>query len=234
MRQISREKFHLRRCYNETQGQGGPWYMKAWTRLISGLSFGLIAASANASMVSIVGSLLYSKPTYQDLSVSQSISAKLGYGAGLLADFRVARRVSVQLGALYQMRSFGVTTAGITATNTSTFVDVPLLIRVGLGPFFSIGVGGYYDSALGKIKNSIGALSAWETYKAEGITTDDYGVLANAAVALPLGKMTRLLIDGRYRYGLANRFQGSSTGKMLFRDMQVLMGFQFGFGGKKK
>jgi hypothetical protein len=126
---------------------------------------------------------------------------KLGYGGGLLLDFRLAPRVSLETGGLFLVNKFK-TTDGSTVTNSNEdSIYVPADLRFYLDRHFSIAAGAYYNKF---------------TQSGDG---NDYGWEAG----LRLGLTRTIFIDGRYSDGLKD--QG---GGMHYSNILGLLGIRLG------
>jgi hypothetical protein len=158
--------------------------------------------------------------------ISTSSSAKIGPGGGILFDSKLVPEFGFEFGALYITRKVEQTTSftfsGISSsqssTTTSHYLEIPLLLRIWLSPYVSIGAGGYYAKGLGSIDPSI--------------KSSDYGAVGSLGLHLPLGSSSSLLIDGRYNLGLKNVDNSGMGQTMKYRDLQIIAGLTFGFGGK--
>jgi hypothetical protein len=183
------------------------------------LVVGLIAGTASVSQaatLSLVGAADVSKPS-QNVN-TDTYGTKVGFGGGVLLDFRLMERTMFEIGGLYVNRKPNDTTLGVVTTLPA--IQVPVLLRWYLNPMFSIGVGGYYADGQGN------------NYAASNLKTSDYGLVGSVGLRFPMTMTTRFLVDVRYDYGLTNVYTDpNSTGDTYKnRDLQALVGFQFALG----
>lgn len=203
-----------------------------------------IVGAAQSSDVSISN-----QPTTATVSgvpitnIATTTKPKLGFGGGLLFDTMMASRLGLELGVLYGARKTeSITSYTALGVNTSTdsisearFVQLPLLARLWLHPMLSVGAGGYYAQGVGQVSNknqSTGATTK-ESFQDAGLKKTDYGILGSVQLRLRLSMAATLLLDGRYTQGLANVSATSDGTVKKFHEVQGLVGFAFGMGGKR-
>lgn len=138
---------------------------------------------------------------------STSSDRTLGVGGGALLEFQSSPSFGLEFGVLYNPR-----VQGDVVKYTANTVQVPVALRFHLSNYVSLGVGGYYASYLQN--RSYGSDS-------------DYGALGSLGIYMPIGAMTKFIIDGRYIYGLKD--QNPGFGETKSRDIQILAGLRFGF-----
>ncbi|MFN4145582.1 MAG: outer membrane beta-barrel protein [Runella sp.] len=164
----------------------------------------------------------------------------LGYHAGLILSLG-GKTFSVQPEILYSQIGYQIaTTQGnnkLTGESILNTITVPVLLKLSMGSKafqFFVNAGGYGSYALnGTAKTSFGSTSTSRSITFEsGDPRMEYGAVGGAGVALGLGK-AKLLIEGRYYYGLGN---DNSTipadRKELVRNIQGSVGILFPLGGK--
>jgi hypothetical protein len=190
----------------------------------------LVSASVSqAGTFSLVGVGDFNKQSWSNTGFdSDSQGSKLGLGGGFLYDMGVASWTSLEIGGLYINRQVDDTTLG-TITSTHA-IQVPVLLRWWLHPMFSIAGGAYYARGIGNVSNedSSGNVQSTSSFAASGLLANDFGLTGSVALRLPITMSMRLLIDGRYNYGLSNVSTNSSGSETIKnRDEQILIGFQF-------
>lgn len=204
------------------------------------ITFALTPAASAGTRVSFVGALTGSSVSKARLSGIdyKSDESNIGYGTGILAEFMIVSNVGFELGALYLRRNIKMhyTLSSVTTTydiKTQT-LQFPALFKLWLTPYFSIGLGGYYNKGIGNLKytTTVGSASSTETsssYSSFGVTTQEYGFAASLGGAIPLSNTIAFILDGRYYYGLASSASRSSD-SFKVSDAQLLLGLRFGSG----
>ena len=204
----------------------------------------LASTEAHAFSISVVGAFNDSNPSTGAISgfsggATGAGASATGFGGGALFGFGGAGPIGFELGALYLPRNG--TEAGsdgnngtYTATIKSTVLEIPALLRFHLGHMFSVGAGAYY--ALGMGTTTMTMTDAGQSGTAAASTGSDFGLLASAAVTIPLAPTLGIVIDGRYTMGLkAANYPLSTLGGILaggnpptmsakYSDIQVLAG----------
>lgn len=164
----------------------------------------------------------------------------LGYHGGLIFNIG-GERFSVQPEVLYsQIGAKTVQTILSQRTQVESKINtitVPVLLKLALGGDtfkFFVNAGGYGSYALnGSTKTTV----AGNTLNSK-ITFDnsdgrmEYGAVAGAGVSLGLGR-AKLLVEGRYYYGLANNEKNIPAANNAFiRNIQGSVGILIPLGGK--
>ena len=176
------------------------------------------------SRFSVVGAGNFSDRHDTGATLTDSTSAKLAYGGGVLIEFPLSTHWSFELGGLYLQRAQSDTTLLPAVDATATIAEVPLLLRYYFGQHFALGAGGYYASAIGNVNFSDGTSG---TYQALGLNSSDYGVVGSVSLYALLGSSVAFLVDGRCTYGLSNA--STITGiTSNYIDFQALAGLRFG------
>ena len=138
-----------------------------------------------------------------------------------------AQWTSLEIGALYINRNIYDQTIG--NTESLHAVQVPVLLRWWFMPMVSVGVGGYFAQGIGSVSVNNGAsVATSESFSAADLKTTRFWSHRKC------GHQTsdhhpnmRLLIDGRYNYGLTNKFTRIllNLGQTIKnRDIQALVG----------
>lgn len=189
--------------------------------------------------VGIRGGVNYSSVTSDAIKTDGiTIDHTLCYFGGLMVEIG-GERFSVQPEVLYSQTGYKISAsksgsllAGESRLNT---VTVPLLFKVALGngsTKFFINGGGYGSYAL----------SGWAKQTFNGITNKtkltfdagdqrlEYGAVGGAGVSLALG-IVKLLIEGRYYYGLGSDGNIAVANKLFTRNIQGSVGLLIPLGG---
>lgn len=197
-----------------------------WIAVVLGL---FSSAAFAVPRLSVVGAVNSSKVDVDVGGVSATgLSSKTGFGGGALLEFSAAPMLGIELGALYVLKKYG---DSVGTELTYPYFQVPLVFRLHLGRYVSVGAGGYYAMGVGDVKSKLSGstVELSSSYDAAGFKKSDYGVTGSFALHLPLGMMTSLLIDGRYNYGLANVLKTAPANtNYKWREMQGLIGLTFG------
>ena len=156
--------------------------------------------------------------TFQNLSTafSSGSSSQFGFpGGGILGDFGLGA-FRLQSGLLILQQKTNVTLTGLTFTDKSQTLEVPVLLRYKFFPMFSVGAGVYGSRVLGTSNSNNGSLT---------ITgTNNFGLLGSVAAEIPVG-FYDIVIDGRFEQGLTKDTFGTSTS-----EIQILAGLRLGIG----
>lgn len=201
-------------------------------KLSLGLSLGLIAAAAPLTAqtgIGVVGGFVSANVTSDPNPVGTTYSGKSGFAAGVSLTFGSATGLSVAPEALYVLK--GTTVSGaVGATSYSgsvkaSYVEVPLLFRVGLGSgstrFYL--TGGPAIAFEMTCKTVIPGIVAEKDCNdpadpTTGIKSTDYGVMFGAGVAM--GKLT---LSARYDLGLVNINKDVSTGAATVKNKAIFV-----------
>jgi hypothetical protein len=204
------------------------------------LSLVALTQSAQAAVrISFVGNLTYSDQEFSRLgSTTLSSSPKMAPGGGMLFDFSLGDRASLEIGALFTTRSADVTRVVPLGTQkfsvTSHHAEVPVLIRLWANPLLNFGAGGYYAYGLGKIHrgNISGTSTSDFSFGDFDQSRREWGLVGSVAIHIPASNLIDILLDGRYYYSMTD--SNTSNISMQFRDIQGLMGIVFKFGGPRR
>lgn len=204
--------------------------MKLKQLIIFALVAAFAAPAAFAGGISIVGAGTMTSISATNVT-DPTFKSKMGFGGGVLFDLG-SGKVMFETGALYLMRktewtySFAPT---LPLTVGTTAVQVPVLARFKLGSAVSLGLGGFVESGMGKVKSEVAGISSESSYGDNNLSNLDYGALASLGFRFPMGGGGAFLIDGRYAMGLKNRNTNTaSTATIKMSDFQALVGIQFG------
>ncbi len=196
-------------------------------RCISALTLALLSLApanrAEAARLSLVGVANSAQPNVP----GTQYSGQTAYGAGALLEMRMVPFIGLEVGGLYAPRKYSFSTGGVNYTNSYKAYEFPVLLRLHLGRYLSVGGGAYYSRANGGISQTAAGVSQGVSFASQQQSMTDYGGVLSAALTMRLGPLTRLLFDGRYLVGMKN--DSLSGGDMKFNDMELLAGLQFGF-----
>lgn len=130
-------------------------------------------------------------------------------GAGIGLEFPLGSWTGLEIDGFYLQRK---------NIDTFTYIDVPAILRVHLGQFFSLGAGAYYADGLGT------------NYSTNGITNTDLGAVGALGLNIPMGGVN-LGLEGRYEFGVwdASTVSGITTS---FNNLQILLAIRFGGSAK--
>ena len=169
-----------------------------------------------------------------------TVKSVLGYHGGLILNLGT-ETFSVQPEILYNQVGAKVTVtqpnANLSATAITNTITVPVLLKVGFGGGnlkFFVNAGGYGSYALnGNAKFVLNGVNSTEKIKFErGDPRIEYGAVGGAGISLGLGA-AKLLIEGRYYYGLGNDDKDTpKADKALYRNIQGSIGILIPLGGK--
>jgi hypothetical protein len=157
--------------------------------------------------VALVAGANATKVSNSNKTRSYTSDSLLGYGAGAFVEFRPwmsLGAIGTETGLLYSHRAIGYGTA---ATETSAWLELPVLLRVHMAGL-SLGAGGYLARALGNIKASVRNL--------------DYGYTG----ALSYSFASSAFVDLRYNGDLRNLAKDDGV-TYKFTEMQLLLGYHF-------
>lgn len=196
-------------------------------RLVAVLALLGAASTAHAEW-GVLGGINIFSPKAADPSVTSfKANGKMAIAGGLYLARNFTPKFKLELDALYVQRKFQVTGTGLDNTLDSTALQIPLIARFNFNPFWNIGVGLYYEMALGdKIKQTAGVDT---TYSARELKKSDYGALGSLQFRIPAGPV-KILIDGRYVYGLTEQDTNTADGSTSKnRYIQAFAGIGWGW-----
>jgi hypothetical protein len=189
--------------------------------------------------VGVRGGVNYSTLAFPN-NTSISPESILGYHGGLIINIG-GERFSVQPEVLYSQIGAKSKTTVLNQTVDSELktntVTVPILLKLALGSDnfkFFVNAGGYGSYTLSgntKLTSNGNTLNQ----KLEFTTNDgriEYGAVGGAGISLGLGA-AKLLVEGRYYYGLGNNGQDIPAASQAFvRNIQGSVGILIPLGGK--
>lgn len=129
-------------------------------------------------------------------------------GGGIGLEFPLGSMTGLEIDGFYLQRK---------NLDTFTYIEVPVLYRVHLGQYVSLGAGAYFADGQGS------------NFASNGISSTDLGLVGGLGVLIPLGGMN-LGLEGRYEYGGLwdnSTYSGITTS---FNSLQILLSIKFGGG----
>ncbi len=147
-----------------------------------------------------------SEPTTSSISgTNYNVTANAGKSYGVMAQFHSAFGLGLSLGALYAEVDYNqlITLGSSTLSNGGALVpyyQFLVMANYWFGGILAFGVGGYYAVPGGNV--SSGGTSG--SFASENIKSDDYGLLGDLQIRIPLGLVTYLSATALYEYGLEN------------------------------
>ena len=157
--------------------------------------------------------------------VSTDVKSTTGYAAGVFLELNIPGPFSFEPEALYSIKGSKTESSGNTFTATSTYIDVPVLLKyyfpslvvkpfLFAGPSYSILL-----SAKRKVEGS--SVTNSEADIKDIMTTNDIGAVVGLGVGFSV-----LRVDARYNLGLST-VDKSGTYKMFNRVAAVYVGLEF-------
>lgn len=119
----------------------------------------------------------------------------MGFHVGTYLKFSLAGLIELEPGIQYSQRKFNVHPDFPSSRLHLNYVDVPLLVRVGILPFVDIFAGPQASVILGKRYKGDGQFDRMEDFPKQ-----ELGAMAGIGINLPLG----FNIQGSYDFGLSN------------------------------
>jgi hypothetical protein len=186
----------------------------------------LLSLPAAALDLAIVGGVNKSATAISPDDPAVQTSGGTGIGFGLLASTDLVMPFSIQAGVLRVSRKNTLKAAGLDNTTTTNFYEIPVVARISLLDMFSAGAGLYYGFASGdvNVKNNPTNAEANVTYEGASLKKSDLGLVASAAIKIPMMPKIGFLTDVRYLFGLSNLRDASDTRTVKTRDLEVLAG----------
>jgi hypothetical protein len=182
-----------------------------------------------------VGAVNFSHPDYNS---QPEYNAKAAPSGGVIIGTRFTPSFGFDTTFMYLQRTSTANQAiapGVDADTslTAKFFQIAPVARFWFNDYLSIGAGGYYAYGLGTIDAQLssnafpgGTINQNLSYNDAHATRHDGGLVASAALHMPITEASRFILDGRYTYGLVNM---STDGTVKFRDLQGLMAVALDF-----
>ncbi len=191
------------------------------------LIFSLTSTIANAGTWGVLGGLNIDTPAIKDTTGALSYTSKAssGMGFGISHESNFLGVVGLEIDALYIQNKFDINIVGV-STNTyiQNALQIPVIARFYLLPIFDIGVGAYYEIGM----PGVNVNGVDHTYGDENMKNRDYGLVGSLRMRFHIAPRLRLVIDGRYNYGLNELTADTSTNVSIKnRNIQALAGVSF-------
>lgn len=193
-------------------------------KLLLGTTICLLAVTwagmAEAQTAGIKFGRIWSEFDGETGSADESFARRSDWAAGLFLRFGLGP-MALQAEALYAKRGTELEGAPGNPEVRMTYLEVPLLLRIGSGATALYG-GGYGARKLDAIASDELSGSRIETDISSEIEDFDYGLMFG--VSLGFGAVE---IDGRYTMGMANLVKDPAAPELKHRAISVLAGITF-------
>ena len=198
-------------------------------KLMTTLSLGALAAAAPLGAQSgfgIVGGLVSANVSQSPQAAGVTYNSRTGFAAGISLTAELAKGISIGPEALYAQKGSNLASSVgtlYTGFAKATYVEVPLLLRIGLGSgatHFFVTAGPEVSFNLNCRTAVIGLIPEMDCNDPadpkSGVKSTDYGVMFGAGVA-----MGRLSISARYDLGLANISRDNTAGAAVVKNKAI-------------
>ena len=204
--------------------------IKDWRSLFA-LHF-LAATPVHALIIEVnpVAILNAAAPTQNQNGGSLGWTGDAATGFGLLTSFNLFdSSFDLETGAVYLNQLSERDSGGITITQKSHALHIPLLFRYNFDERIGLGLGGYASIAQGGITTAQGTTSTYVSYSSTNFHNRDFGLLFSARASLKIISQLYFIIDGRYQHGLTNLSNGPAGDILNTRSMQAYLGLSYRF-----
>lgn len=154
-------------------------------------------------------------------TIALNTSSKMGFGGGLAMDWGFTNNIGLLVDVQYMIRE----NSSLATKSRFAYLHIPLQLRFSFLSIMYVGVGGYFASGLGTVKNSLNGTT--RTYAAARYKTSDFGATGTLGVKIPLGKEMFIPVELRYNFGLADQNSPVTAGSAKWRSFDILTGFMF-------
>lgn len=206
--------------------------MKSLVVALLGLfTLGFSASHAEAFELSLVGAGDLAKPAIDYNGSSESVTSKLTLGGGVLVGFGLNMVTELEFGVLHMGRDYTYPVASGTGEDSYSRYEIPVILRLYLFKYVTVGAGGYYAVPIGQstyTQTPTGGSGTSTSSTANSNFKNDFGAVGSASIKIPINVATDLVLDGRYLYGLVNTTKTAGE-TFKSRDVEILLGFAFGF-----
>jgi hypothetical protein len=178
------------------------------------------SSSAHALDIKGYGAVNVYNTAATDLAgATVSTTAKPGFGFGAAGAIGIIPFIlEVDVGVLYMKRIWTQSSVDLSYAT----LQIPVMARVSAIPIISPGVGAYFATAMGDM--SVGSTTT--TFASAGFNSLDIGLIGSVEAKFGILPMVKLVVDGRYLFGLTN---SATTGDAKTREFQLLAGVSVGF-----
>lgn len=155
---------------------------------------------------------------------------RTGFDVGVLAQVPLGMVLTFQPEIHYSQKGFEAeqTVLGTVfeVETTLTYLDIPLLLRMGMPLAEGLDVDLLVGPYIGVGLSCEGSVDGEDAEDCDEDPATDFGVMAGAGFSWAMGAGD-LMIDGRYQWGFSEIFEEVD---MKNRNIQVLVGYAFPFG----
>lgn len=142
---------------------------------------------------------------------------------GILVDIPVNEKVTIEPGLFYVPMAFNVNVLGTNINFLVKGIELPVVARYHIAPYFSLGAGVYTGVGIDQITVSASGQSQSMSFDDAKFNRIDFGLVGSAQFKYLISSRIGLLLDIRYLFGLSNM---SNTKSETFsnRVLQILGG----------
>ena len=181
--------------------------------------FSVFTVSAFAQKFGVRAGLNFANVSIKNEGLSISPSGKTGINAGIFVNFKVGPLVSIQPELAYAGYGYTVSTSGVSGEATSSYLSVPLLVKVKI-PL--TGLAFYAGPQYGILLKADGTSAGVTQSIKDQYKSGDFSAVAGVEYALPIG----LFATVRYQAGLSN-ISSDATVDVKNNAISLLVGFKF-------
>ncbi len=187
----------------------------------AGLRLGIAGGAGRASWDA--------KQNIQGLEIIYSTDPKFALTGGAFLELRFAEFLGLEVGYFVEQRRFDFRDGPITTEISYRDTILPVLLRLWLADFFSIGVGGYHAKRSGGLRATSHLTPSgtpW-TYDLPQTENVDQGFAGAVGLCFPMAPWTCFFMEGRLYQGLSGASR-DATYDIKTRNSVFLLGFRFG------
>jgi hypothetical protein len=176
-------------------------------KILAVILFSLLYATPSFAIfdLGVVGGVSQMSEPTTSTGVNYSVTANTGKSYGVMAQFHSAFGLGLSVGVLYAEVAYNqlVTQDASTVFNGGALVpyyQIPVIANYWFGGVLALGAGAYYAVPGGNASN----LGTSGSFATENIKNDDYGLVGDLQIRVPIGIVTYLSATALYEYGLEN------------------------------
>ncbi len=166
-------------------------------------------------------------------SVSGTESSSMAPGGAVLFAFRMAPKLEFETGVLYiNQRRINTSPSGIVSTENKKAFTFPILVRFRPKPWFHVGLGPYFSIGLGA-DQTVGSQSQSVSLSALGLKSSDLGLMGILGLGYEFGdfldKPVSIVFDVAYTLGFGSLVADSTLAgatSIKYNDLHLLIGFR--------
>jgi hypothetical protein len=189
------------------------------------------AVPAQAFELGALAGLDFASRTIEPEAVGTTYDGGTGFVGGAFVQFGFLPGFTWEVNALSQGRHSKATTGGNETITRVSYWTFPLIGRLWLGDFLSVGAGPYLGLVSGNVtsenRTASGSVTSSLPASSQNIGTTDFGLVASGQMKLGLAPTLSLLVDVRYVLGLTD-FDKTAAATQRWRDVMILAGLSFG------